>query len=90
MSGGHYDYMNGNIGNVAEVIDNDIENNATVQNMSDQVINRMKILSEMLHMADKLTYIADYLYSHDSSEETFIKRFDEVYTSMPRELKQID
>jgi hypothetical protein len=87
MSGGHYEYANFRLNDIAETIDNDIENNISMNwNMSDQTISRMKIISEMLHMVDKLAYFADYLYSGDSSEETFIKRFDEVYAANPRDI----
>lgn len=86
MSGGHYEYSNFQLSQIAETIDNDIENNISMNwNMSDQVISRMKIISEMLHTVEKLTHFADYLYSGDSGEETFIKRFDEVYTAKPRD-----
>ena len=88
MSGGHYDYTNFNFNQVAETIDNDIADNSSREYpMSDQVISRMKTISELAHLTDKLTHFADYLYSGDSSEETFIKRFDEVYAAKPRDLE---
>jgi hypothetical protein len=88
MSGGHYEYNNFQMNNIAEIINNDIETNSSMNwNMSDQTIERMKIISHLLQVTSQLTYLADYLYSGDSGEDTFNRRFDEV---CPSEFKNLN
>jgi|688.fasta_scaffold1641002_1 hypothetical protein len=87
MSGGHYDYKNFYMHDIAQAIDNDVENNESGEYpMSEETIKRMKIISHLLHLTGSLTYFADYLYSGDSGEETFIRRFDELYIPGLRDL----
>ena len=76
MSGGHYAYRDFCIENIASDITKDIDENE--YEMSEETLSRMRILRDMLNTVSQLVNLADYLYSSDISQETFIERFDKT------------
>lgn len=75
MSGGHYNYSSFHIQEIAEQIEQDINENEK-HCMTYEVLTRMRTLRDRLNDIAVAVHNADYLYSGDISEETFIERFD--------------
>ena len=86
MSGGHYDYANYRLRDIAEKIKHDINHNSKspdydieteiedyVRNYSPEVIEKMKMIRSLVSYVEKLLHSADYLYSDDTGEETFLE-----------------
>lgn len=92
MSGGHYDYDQFRLDNIADTIESDIENNNKTWNdgwgeqsgygMPSDVIARMTIIKNELHKLSRLVHAADWLYSGDTGVETFVQKFDEIYNGL--------
>ena len=84
MSGGHYDYDQFRIGQIADTIKSDIENNNNKDedrysyNMPSDVIARMKELQSKLEMESALVHTADWLYSGDCGPESFCIEYDKI------------
>lgn len=89
ISGGHYDYKQHVLDDIADTIESDIENNnktwddgwgeVSGHDMPSDVIARMTIIKNELRKLSKLVHAADWLYSGDDSVKTFLKKFDEIY-----------
>lgn len=84
MSGGHYDYDQFKISNIADTIADNITNNDTDDeygysyHMPSDVIVRMKELQSKLELVSDLVHIANWLYSGDSSPESFCIKYDKI------------
>ena len=84
MSGGHYDYFQFHISQIADTIERDIKNNNTEDeygysyNMSSDVIARMQELQTKLELVAALVRAADWLYSGDSGQESFCIEYDNI------------
>lgn len=82
MSGGHYDYNQHYIWNIAEIIEKDLANNNQENEdgydsrMPSDVVARMTELKNKLEQVAKLVKEADWLYSGDTSEEYFCEQYD--------------
>lgn len=70
---------------VASKIDEYIEENY-VHRMNEQVVARMKIISEQVHHLIPYIEMAEKVYSSQINEQNFIDWFDQHHTSKPREL----
>ena len=84
MSGGHYDYDQFRISQIADTIKSDVENNNTEDEygysytMPSDVIARMKELQTKLELVADLVHAADWLYSGDSGPESFCIEYDKI------------
>ena len=86
MSGGHYDYNQYYIWDIAETIVKDLANNSQeyedeeeneyARHMPSDVVARMTELKNKLEQVAKLVKEADWLYSGDTSEEYFCEQYD--------------
>lgn len=86
MSGGHFDYQQHRIGDIADEIDSLIASNdddsdngfgGTVGNhYPNEVIERFKTASRTLRLAQEMAHRVDWLVSSDDSEESFLQRWD--------------
>ena len=87
MSGGHFDYQQYRIDQIADDIQELIrDNNDTCMNAyggtvgrhyTPETIRRFKVAVTTLRMAAKMANRIDYLVSDDDGEETFLQRWDE-------------
>lgn len=81
MSGGHFDYQQYNIQNIADDVEQLIESNDG--NYSEETIVEFKRGLEFLRLAYIYAKRIDWLVSGDDGEETFHKRLkDEIETYM--------
>ena len=88
MSGGHYDYNQHYIWDIAETIVKDLANNSQeyedeeeneyARYMPSDVVARMTELKNKLEQVAKLANLADWLYSGDTSEEYFCEQYDKI------------
>lgn len=84
MSGGHFGYLSGRIYNVAEEIENIIENNNNEEKdewgskkgyfFRDEVIEEFKKGAKYLKLASIYERRIDWLVSSDDGEDDFLKR----------------
>jgi hypothetical protein len=89
MSGGHFNYNCFSISNFAEELDMEIsKNNDTTLNSygdtrgrcySDDVVRRLRLAQKLIKLAGDMAYEAEWLYSDDTGEESFMSRFDELF-----------
>lgn len=87
MSGGHFDYKQYDIFEIAREIERLIEFNDSDQvdeygrkigtGFSGETITKFKIALDILRQADIMTQRIDWLVCGDDSEETFHQRWDE-------------
>lgn len=79
MSGGHFDYKQYHIDEVANEIENIIANNNPANNdyFSTAVISKFKIAVMFLRIAKTMAHRIDWLISGDDSENSFHERWDE-------------
>lgn len=92
MSGGFYDYREYAITEVAESIENKIENNNVEpeyyfgewkgQEYSDSVIEEFKKAYSILKVAELYAHRTDWLLSGDDGEESFIRRTREKFEDL--------
>ena len=84
MSGGHFDYAYSRINDLADSIEKEIDQNQIpdewgyAEGLSDETIIRMREIVDLLEMASKLAYAAEWLYSGDDGEETFTKKYEQI------------
>ena len=85
MSGGHYEYEQYKIDQVAYQMKKDIENNGEthdphnyVFDFTKETMEYMKKVSDIVALAGILTKHADWLYSGDDSEETFRENIEKA------------
>lgn len=76
MSGGHFDYKNYIISQFADELkyainDNKTKDSETGTNYSNKTILILKKCHKIIETAGKLANAIDYLYSGDSSEDSF-------------------
>jgi hypothetical protein len=86
MSGGHFDYHQSSLNDLADQIRELINNNAdTSENewgfprgwgYSPETISKLEEAEEALRRASKMLHRVDWLVSGDDGEETFHKRWD--------------
>lgn len=85
MSGGHYDYKYCIIANLAEEMQNDIDNNNVpndmgyAENLRPEVIERIQACQKLLVEAAFLSKEAEWLLSGDTGEDTFMERTDAYF-----------
>ena len=83
MSGGHFDYMQYRISDIATMIDELIASNDTPDedgysyNYTPDTINKFLLASATLKVAAKMAQRIDWLVSGDDSEESFHERWSE-------------
>jgi len=83
MSGGHFDYQQYRINDIADSIDELIEKNNDIDewgwgyNYSDETLEEFKKASEILKEAAIYAQRIDWLVSGDDGEENFHKRLKE-------------
>jgi len=82
MSGGHFDYKQYEIANIADQIEHEIETNNTPDewddcwNFSEETLNKFREAIEILRKAHVMIRRIDWLLSGDDGEETFHKRLE--------------
>ena len=72
MSGGHFDYQQFRIEDIATEIDELIAR----CEFKPEVIERFKIAAETLRLAEKMAHRVDYLVCGDDGEVAFMERWD--------------
>lgn len=83
MSGGHFDYKQYQIEDIAEEIerlirDNDVENEYGYANhFNEETISWFRHAAGVLRLAAVYTHRIDWLVSGDDNEQSFIKRLKE-------------
>ena len=83
MSGGHFDYMQYRISDIAEMIDDLIASNDTPDEYGDscnytpETIAKFQRASATLKKAATMAQRIDWLVSGDDGEESFHERWDE-------------
>lgn len=77
MSGGHYDYAQHYIWNIAETIERELATN-NQEEMPSDVVARMTELKNKLEQVAKLVKEADWLYSGDTSADYFCSQYDKI------------
>ena len=83
MSGGHFDYQQYRLDEIADSIDQLIINNddksawGFSRDYSFETINKFRATSFLLRKTAKQVQRVDWLVSGDDSEESFHKRWDE-------------
>ena len=84
MSGGHYDYAQHYIWNIAETIERELATNnqedecGYARQMPSDVVARMTELKNKLEQVAKLVKEADWLYSGDTSADYFCSQYDKI------------
>lgn len=97
MSGGHFDYQQYRLSDIAEQIDHLVEtnNDQTKDKFGDPkgcqfsraVINRFVQASAMLRAVGDMVHEIDWLVSGDTGEDTFLKTWTEKGLDNPREIE---
>lgn len=98
MSGGHFDYKQYHIGEIADSVDSLIRNNGKpkdkedlypweTENLSyykypDEIIDKFKEGLKALRIANIYAQRIDWLLSGDDGEESFLERLDEDLTKL--------
>lgn len=78
MSGGHFDYAQYRLGDIADEIDNLIrDNNSEYRQYSEETLSKFRKSAWMLRVATVYVQRIDWLVSADDSEETFHARLIE-------------
>jgi len=77
MSGGHFDYQQYHINEIASEIEHLIERNKESHTYSDRTISEMKEAVELLQKSYVYAHRIDWLVSADDGEETFHTRLSE-------------
>jgi len=83
MSGGHFDYQQYRLHDIAHMIDELVRGNGVTndfnycRNYSAETIAKFKLTSETLRKAAAMAQRVDWLVSGDDSEETFHARWKE-------------
>ena len=89
MSGGHFDYMQHHINDIAQEIEHIIETNGSIDdygceiNYSEEIIEEFKKGIKALKIAEIYAQRIDWLLSGDDGEENFFKR-------LKKELEQLE
>lgn len=84
MSGGHFDYVHSRVSSFAEDLERDIANNGVPNsdgdsyNYSPAVIDALTSIQARAEKMARLMKAADYLYSGDTSEESFLAEMLEI------------
>ena len=75
MSGGHFEYKYSEIAYLGSRLEEDLVDNS--EGFDTEVIERLRKLVKLLKVASELSRHAEWLYSGDYGEATFIETFDE-------------
>jgi hypothetical protein len=88
MSGGHFDYNCFKISQFADELGHEIEINEDKgfdrygdkvgANYPEEVINRLKSIHSLILLSGELAKEVEWLYSGDSSDDSFCKMVDEI------------
>lgn len=82
MSGGHFDYKQYEIANIADQIEHEIETNnipdewGYCSNFSEETLAKFKEAIDTLRKAHVMIHRIDWLLSGDDGEETFHSRWE--------------
>lgn len=93
MSGGYFNYDQFKMLQIAEDIQNVIDNNNVeneygyVNNFSDETISKFKEAVKMLQLAYVMSIRIDYLLSGDDGEDNFHTRWNKDINELNNELK---
>lgn len=78
MSGGHFDYAQYRLSNIADLIEQAIDdNNLEWRNYSEETLDRFREAIRYLNIAETYAHRIDWLLSGDESEESFHERLNE-------------
>jgi hypothetical protein len=89
MSGGKFDYTYSRISYMVDDLEEKIANNndlATGHAFSEPTLKRLTVALTILRAARDMAYEVEWLYSGDTGEEHFAKRFDEALDKLIKEL----
>ena len=87
MSGGSFDYRYFQIQQFAEDLQNKIDENDTKNeygssnSFNEKTLCLLKQAQRLIEHAGNIAKEVEWLYSGDIGEETFAKRFDELYSN---------
>ena len=76
MSGGHFDYKCFEIRGFADDLRNELETNE--HSYSEETLERLKVAQAIIGKAAQLAYEIEWLFSGDTGEVTFAKRFESI------------
>ena len=74
MSGGHFDYQQFRLEDIACEIEREI---CRYENIPDEIREKFELAIKTLRNAQKMAHRIDWLLSGDDGEETFLKRWKE-------------
>jgi len=75
MSGGHFNYQQFRLEDIASEIDELIER----QEYGVEIIEKFKLAAKTLRTAQRMAHRIDYLVSGDDGEETFLERWEKEF-----------
>ena len=84
MSGGHFNYDQHRLNDIADSIDTIIENNSIEDdwgyctNYSEQTLSRLAVVSKMLRTCYDLVHEVDWMLSGDTGEDTFNREYERI------------
>ena len=101
MSGGHFDYIQYRMEEVADEIDELIKENNSIEesdyfgykysnNFPEEIIERFKVAVHTIRQAQEMAQRVDWLVSGDDGEESFMSRWDAEVRPCHRKANKVE
>lgn len=89
MSGGHFEYRDTHLGDIAQTIEDDMKHNDIIPDQDtwnepcgygfcEETLEFLKALPDLLRYLHKVLHEYDYMVCSDSSEESFLKEIKKM------------